>query len=121
MFYKVRGDNNFRLVMQQWQPDALMKPKILLGTYGSDALARPAIQFAKENDATLVVCFIRQVNVSYKYESESKLTIETDLMALKAFSRFLDIGREMGVRVLPIYDSGPDAAELARAGHHTRY
>ena len=41
---------------------------------------------AKESDATLVVCFIRQVNLSYKYESDQKLTIETDLAALKAFA-----------------------------------
>jgi hypothetical protein len=60
----------------------------------------------------LVVCFIRQVNLSYKYESESKLTIESDLAALKAFSRFLDLGHEMGVSIIPIYDTGPDAAVL---------
>ena len=60
----------------------------------------------------LVVCFIRQVNLSYKYESEQRLTIETDVAALKVFSRFLDLGHEMGVTVLPVYDTGHDAAEL---------
>ena len=87
-------------------------PKILLGTYGSDLLARSAIRVAKESDAMLVVCFIRQVNLSYKYESEQKLTIETDQAALKAFSRFLDIGHDEGVPILPVYDTGTDAAEL---------
>ena len=67
---------------------------------------------AKDSDATLVVCFIRQVNLSFKYGSEQQLTIETDLAALRAFSRFLDLGHNMGVPVLPVYDTGPDAAEL---------
>src|SRR5207248_9646084 len=53
-----------------------------------------------------------QVNLSYKYESEQKLTIDTDIAALKAFSRFLDLGHDMGVNVLPVYDTGPEAAEL---------
>jgi amino acid transporter len=99
-------------ILEQLPFDALSKPKILLGTYGSDALAIPAIKYAKEANGILVVCFIRQVNLSYKYESESKLTIESDLAALKAFSRFLDLGHEMGVSIIPIYDTGPDAAVL---------
>jgi amino acid transporter len=99
-------------IMEQLTAEALMRPKMLLGTYGSDALSRPALRQAQESGATLVVCFIRQVNLSYKYESEEKLTIESDLAALRAFSRFLDMGHEMGVSVLPIYDTGPDAAEL---------
>jgi hypothetical protein len=98
--------------MEQLSGDALLKPKLLLGTYGSCDLARSALEQAKESDSALVVCFIRQVNLSYKYESEQKLTIETDLAALRAFSRFLDLGHEMGVSVLPVYDTGPDAAEL---------
>jgi len=99
-------------ISEQLSAEAMSKPKILLGTYGSDALARPALRAAKESDAMLVVCFIRQVNLSYKYESEQKLTIETDLAALRAFSKFLDMGHDMGVYVLPVYDTGPDAAEL---------
>jgi K+-sensing histidine kinase KdpD len=75
-------------------------------------LARPALREAKQSDAVLVVCFIRQVNLSYKYESERKKTIDTDIAALKAFSRFLDMGHDMGVSVVPVYDTGPDAAEL---------
>src|SRR4051794_250436 len=99
-------------VLEQLPAEAMLKPKILLGTYGSEALASSALQIVKEADATLVVCFIRQVNLSYKYESEQKLTIHTDVAALKAFSKFLDLGHEMGVSVLPVYDTGPDAAEL---------
>ena len=52
------------------------------------------------------------MNLSYKYDSEQQLTIETDLAALRAFSRFLDLGHGMGVSVMPVYDTGPDAAEL---------
>ena len=99
-------------IMEQLPAEAMLKTKILLGTYGSDALARAALHNAKDSDATLVVCFIRQVNLSFKYGSEQQLTIETDLAALRAFSRFLDLGHNMGVPVLPVYDTGPDAAEL---------
>jgi hypothetical protein len=99
-------------VMEQLPAEAMLKTKILLGTYGSEALARPAIRIAKETDATLVVCFIRQVALSYKYEGEQKLTIATDQAALRTFSRFLDLGHSMGVPILPVYDTGTDAAEL---------
>lgn len=99
-------------IAEQLSLDAMARPKVLLGTYGSDALALAAIEQAKSSDATLIVCFIRQINLSYKYESERKLTIETDVAALKTFSRFLDLGHELGVSILPVYDTGPDAAEL---------
>ena len=81
-------------IMEQLPLDALGKPKILLEPTVLTLLAIPAIKYAKDADGMLVVCFIRQVNLSYKYESESKLTLETDLAALKAFSRFLDLGHE---------------------------
>jgi hypothetical protein len=99
-------------IMEQLNADTLGKPKILLGTYGSEALAGAALRQAQDSDAALVVCFIRQVNLSYKYESERKPTIETDAAALKTFSRFLEAGHDMGVSVVPVYDTGPDAAEL---------
>jgi hypothetical protein len=99
-------------IMEQLNGDTLAKPKILLGTYGSEALAGAALRQAQDSDAALVVCFIRQVNLSYKYESERKPTIETDAAALRTFSRFLEAGHDMGVSILPIYDTGPDAAEL---------
>jgi amino acid transporter len=99
-------------IMEQLPEEWAFKPKILLGTYGSDALAGAALRLAGDLSAVLVVCFIRQVNLSYKYESERKLTIDSDLAALRTFSRFLELGHEMGVSILPIYDTGTDAAEL---------
>jgi hypothetical protein len=97
-------------IMEQLTPDALARPKIMIGTYGSDALARPALSVARDAGASLVVCFIRQVSLSYKWER--KLSIDTDLAAQKVFARFLDVGHELGVPVIPVYDSGPNAAEL---------
>jgi hypothetical protein len=99
-------------IIEQLHPEALAQRKVLIGTYGSEALAPAALQFAKRQGATLVVCFIRQVSLSYKYDSERRLTIDTDLAALKTFSRFLDLGHSMGVPVIPVYDTGPDAAVL---------
>jgi hypothetical protein len=99
-------------IIEQLSEGAMVKPKVLLGTYGSDLLARPALELCKQEGATLVVCFIRQVSLSYKFESQRKLTIETDLAALRTFARFLDLGHQAGVSVLPVYDTGTDAAEL---------
>ncbi len=99
-------------ISEQLPSDVMLKPKILVGTYGSEILARPAFDVAKADGAALVVCFIRQVALSYKYDNEQRLTIDTDLAALRTFSRFLDLGHEMGVTILPVYDTGNDAAEL---------
>lgn len=99
-------------IMEQLSEGAMEKPKVLLGTYGSELLAKPAVELCRQINATLVVCFIRQVSLSYKFDSEQRLTLETDQGALKTFSRFLDIGHSAGVSVLPVYDTGPDAAEL---------
>lgn len=98
-------------VMAQLTPEALANAKILLGTYGSDKLGPAAMAEAKSTGHTLAVCFIRQLQLSYKYDVR-KLTIDTDPVALRTFVRFLEMGHDMGVPVLPIYDSGPDAAEL---------
>src|SRR6185295_2536943 len=99
-------------IAEQLGPEALAKPRIMLSTYGSDALANAALDEARKMDALLLVCFIRQVNLSYKYDGEQRLTIDTDLAALKTFSRFLELGHLAGVPVMPVYDTGPDAAEL---------
>ncbi|MBC8108736.1 MAG: APC family permease [Anaerolineae bacterium] len=99
-------------VADQLPPEAMSMPKILLGTYGSDGLALAAMETCKRRGAILVVCFIRQVNLSYKYDGEQKLTIDTDPAALKTFARFLDAGHASEVPVLPVYDTGTDAAEL---------
>jgi amino acid transporter len=97
-------------VLEQLDADTLMRPKVLLGTYGSDALAAPAIEEARKIGGTLVVCFIRVVALNYKWDQH--LTIDTDLAALKTFAKFLDLGHAAGVPILPVYDSGQEPAEL---------
>jgi amino acid transporter len=97
-------------IMEQLSPEAMGRPKMLLGTYGSDHLARGALEEAKRAGKTLVVCFIREVTLSYKYDR--RLTIDTDLAALRTFSRFLTLAHEIGVPILPSYDTGYDAVEL---------
>lgn len=79
-------------------------------TFLADTLAPAALDEAKRLDAVLVVCFIRQVSLSYKYDE--RLTIDTDLAALRTFSRFLEAAHAVSVPVMPVYDTGPDAAEL---------
>ena len=98
-------------IAEQLGGDALARPKLLLGTYGSEQLAPAALSEARHEHATLVVCFIRQVALSYKYES-NRPTLDTDQAAVKTFSRYLDLGHDFGVPVLPVYDMGSDAAEL---------
>ena len=51
------------------------------------------------------------MSLSYKYD-EGSFTIDTDMAALKTFSRFLELGHEADVPVIPVYDTGPDAAIL---------
>jgi amino acid transporter len=97
-------------ILEQLSDDTLARPKVLLGTYGSHALAEAAIEEARKIGGALVVCFIRVVALSYKWNQ--KLTIDTDLAALKTFAKFLDLGHAAGVPILPVYDSGQDPAEL---------
>jgi amino acid transporter len=99
-------------IMEQLPADAWTRPKLLIGTYGSDSLAPAAMDEAKKTGATLVVCFVREVHLSYKYDGEKRLTIETDHAAQRTFARFLELGHSAGVPVMPIYDTGDDAAEL---------
>jgi hypothetical protein len=97
-------------IMEQLSPEAMAMPKALVGTYGSEGLALPAVLEARALRSALVVCFIRQVNLSIKWEE--KLTLDSDPAALKTFSRYLTLGRQYDVPIIPVYDSGPDAAEL---------
>ena len=93
-------------------PEAeLSRPKIMVGTYGSDAIAKSAMELAKSRGAMLVACFIRSVNLSYKYDERS-FTLDTDLAAQRTFARFLELGHDAGVPIMPVYDTGPDPAEL---------
>jgi amino acid transporter len=98
-------------IAEQLTPDVLVAPKILVGSYGSDALATPVLSEAKRTGRPVVVCFIRHLNLSYKYDGR-QLTIDTDPVALRTFSRYLELGHAAGVPIVPVYDSGPDAAEL---------
>jgi len=106
--------------MEQLTPEAFGRRKLLLGTYGSEALAPAAFRAARDAGAALVVCFIRQVSLSYKYEAEKRPGIDTDLAAQRTFARFLDMGHDAGVPVIPVYDVGPDAAVLM-AEHAAMY
>jgi amino acid transporter len=96
-------------IMEQLDTDDLQRPKILIGTYGSDALAHTAFAEAKRTGSILVVCFIRELRMDFGF---TQLSMDSDLAALRTFARFLDLGHHYGVPVLPIYDSGQDAVEL---------
>jgi amino acid transporter len=99
-------------VQEQLSAGVLAGPKVLLGTYGSDQLAPAALGFATAHDTALVVCFIRQVGLSYKHGAEARLTFDTDPVAQRTFARFLELGHAAGVPIIPVYDAGHDAAEL---------
>src|SRR5262249_41361964 len=66
---------------------------------------------ANENSA-LIVCFVREVALSYKHEDDTRLTLESDPAAVGLFTEFLSHGHRFSVPILPVYDFGPDAAEL---------
>jgi amino acid transporter len=100
-----------KAILEQLTPEALAAPKLLIGTYGSTDLALPALHEAKRSGSVLVVCFIREVQLSYKIDP-AKLTLDTDPAAVRVFAKFLDLAHEEGVNVLPVYDTGPDAAVL---------
>jgi amino acid transporter/nucleotide-binding universal stress UspA family protein len=99
-------------IMDQLPPDALLRPKVLLATAGSDDLADAALEIASAEDAALVVCFVRQVALSYKVEAETRLTLDTDPAAQALFTEFLEHGHRHSVPIIPVYDTGPDSAEL---------
>jgi amino acid transporter len=99
-----------RAIVEQWPADAMHMPKILVGTYGSDALAQRAFEAAKREQSALVVCFIRQVALSYEWDRQ--MTIDSDLAAQRTFARYLELGHKNGVPVIPVYDMGNNAAEL---------
>jgi len=99
-------------IMDQLTPDALSRSKVLLATAGSDDYAAPAFELARQEDAALVVSFVRAVSLSYKVEAEARLTLESDPAAQALFVEFLEHGHRAGVPVIPMYDTGPDAAVL---------
>jgi amino acid transporter len=99
-------------IMEQLTPEVLAKPKMFLATAGSTAMAEPALQLAKDKDAALVVCFIREVSLSYLAEAEYRLTLDTDPAAQALFRDFLSLGHKYGVPIIPLYDTGTNSAEL---------
>jgi amino acid transporter len=101
-----------RAIAEQLPGDVMAKPKIMIGTYGSVDLAPAAIAAAAQADAALVVSFVRQVSLSYKYTSEQRLGIDSDAAAQRTFGRYLELGFAAGVPIVPVYDTGADAAEV---------
>jgi nucleotide-binding universal stress UspA family protein len=101
-----------RAIMEQLTPEALLKPRFLLATAGSSAMAVPALSEAQKFNAALVVCFVREVALSYKVEAENVLSLDTDPAAQALFTDFLARGHEVGVPIIPVYDTGPNPAEL---------
>src|SRR5439155_7565812 len=100
-----------RAIVEQLTPEALARPRILLATAGSAAMADAAIELAAAEDAALVVCFIREVALNYKVEAESRFTLDNDPAAQAMFADFLEKGHEFGVPIIPMYDTGTNAAE----------
>jgi hypothetical protein len=84
----------------------------LLATAGSAAMADAAMEAAAAEDAALVVCFIREVALNYKVEAETRFTLDNDPAAQAMFGDFLEKGHQSGVPIIPMYDTGTNAAEL---------
>lgn len=97
-------------VFEQLPADILSMPKAMVGTYGSEALAPAALAEAHREHLALVVCFVRELHLSIKWEE--RLTIETDQAAQKTFARYLELGHEAGVPIIPVYDQGSEAPLL---------
>jgi hypothetical protein len=98
-------------IMDQLPADAVFRPKLLLATAGSDAMAEPALQLAKQEGATLVVSFIREVALNYKVDAENRMTLETDPAAQDLFVDFLEQGHKYNVPIIPAYDASQNAPE----------
>jgi amino acid transporter len=99
-------------IIEQLTSEALARPRLLLATAGSAAMADQAVEIAAAEGAALVVAFIREVALNYKVEAETRLTLDTDPAAQSLFAEFLERGHEHGVPIIPAYDTGPNSAEL---------
>lgn len=98
-------------IVEQLPESAMARRRILLATAGSATNAKAALELAKQEDSALVVCFIRDVALSYKVKAEESFTLDTDPAAQLLFREFLARGHLMGVPIIPAYDTGSDAAE----------
>ena len=96
-------------IFEQLTPDALARPRVMLATAGSDAMADAAIELARREHAALVVSFVRDVALNYRVNAENVFTLDTDPAAQELFTDFLKHGHEAGVPIIPMYDTGPDA------------
>lgn len=99
-------------VVEQLPADALLRPKLLLATAGSPQNAESAFRMAHDGHYALVVCFIRDVALSYKIEAERRFTLETDPAAQALFRSFLAKAHQFEVPLIPAYDTGRNAPEL---------
>jgi nucleotide-binding universal stress UspA family protein len=98
-------------IVEQLSEAAMARRRVLLATAGSATNAPAALEVAKAEEAALVVCFIRDVALSYKVKAEESFTLDTDPAAQLLFREFLARGHQMGVPIIPAYDTGSDAAE----------
>jgi amino acid transporter len=98
-------------IIEQLTEDAMAKPKLLLATAGSDAMAGPALRAAKAEGAALVVSFIREIALNYKVDAENRMTLDTDIAAQSLFTDFLEAGHKAGVPIIPAYDTSQNATE----------
>jgi nucleotide-binding universal stress UspA family protein len=98
-------------IMEQLPADAMLRPKLLVATAGSTAVAGPALRYAKEEGATLVVTFIREVALNFRVEAETRLSLDSDAAAQALFVDFLEEGHKAGVPIIPAYDSSQNAPE----------
>jgi amino acid transporter len=99
-------------IIEQLAPAALAKPRMLLATAGSTQNAEAAIRTAQAAGAALVVCFVRQLSLTFMVGGRNRLTLDTDLAAQNLFVDFLDLGQRYGVPIIPMYDIGDEATEL---------
>ncbi len=97
-------------IFEQLSPAALAKKRYLLATAGSDRLAIAALEKCRERDAALVVCFVREVNLTFA--TGKRMTLETDPAAQGLYADFLARGHQYGVPIIPMYDVGPNGPEL---------
>jgi amino acid transporter len=99
-------------IVEQLPESAMAMRRLLLATAGSATNADVALRFAKQESSALVVCFIRDVALSYKVEAEKTFSLDTDPAAQLLFRDFLSRGHQVGVPIIPAYDTGRNAPEL---------
>jgi amino acid transporter/nucleotide-binding universal stress UspA family protein len=99
-------------IVEQLPESAMAMRRLLLATAGSATNADAALLIAKKENAALVVCFIRDVALSYKIEAEKTFSLDTDPAAQLLFRDFLARGHHVGIPIIPAYDTGRNAPEL---------